>query len=199
MMKKLIASLARIPFSMLATQFPAAPTCFYALRNLVPDVIFSNTHQAIVAMDLKTHACRFNCEQPILITKVGYRAWRKGITYRISLWQAGKNAPLASCLVSPLNTSELQFFSLKRPVRAYPDSTYYISRTYISGGPYHNMTDYVGWLNKKDGKAVYPLKQNVITLANGFFSDEANPLNSEGMSDINTCMLLPMIDFEYVL
>lgn len=197
MMKKLISSLARIPFSVLAQQFPEAPMCFYALRTVVSAFICQTGYRTLVAMDLKTHACRFNCEKPIRITKVGYRAWSAGITYRISLWEAGRKEALISCLVCPQHTEEIQFFKLKHPVDAYPDRTYYISRTYISGGPHHNITDYIGWISNKDGAPVYPVKQNVITLSNGFFSDDVNPLMSDQVSDITTNSLLPIIDFEY--
>ncbi|WP_073233132.1 DUF4082 domain-containing protein [Pedobacter caeni] len=197
MMKKLISSLAGIPFSVLAQQFPEAPMCFYALRTWVALFLSNKDYRSIVAMDLKTHACQFNAEQPILITKVGYQAWKPGITYRIALWQVGRTKALSTCLVKPEHTSSVQYFTLKNPVAISPEQTYYISRTYIGGGPYHNMTDYIGWLSNKEGAPVYPLKQHVVTFSNGFFSNEHNPLLSDEISDISTRSLLPMIDFEY--
>ena len=196
-MKKLISSLAGIPFSALAQQFPEAPMCFYALKTLISVFLSDKGYRSIVAMDLKTHACQFNAEQPILITKVGYQAWKPGITYRISLWQVGRTTALGTCLVRPEHTSSIQFFTLKNPVEIYPGQTYYISRTYVAGGPSHNMTDYVGWLSNKEGALVYPLKQDVVTFSNGFFSNEHNPVLSDGISDIRTRSLLPLIDFEY--
>lgn len=196
-MKKLISSLAGIPFSVLAQQFPEAPMCFYALKTLTSVFLSGKEYRNILAMDLKTHACQFNAEQPILITKVGYRAWKPGITYRIALWQVGRAKALGTCLVKPEYISSIQFFTLRNPVEIYPEHTYYISRTYVSGGPHHNMTDYVGWLSNKEGAPVYPLKQDAVTFSNGFFSNEQNPLLSDGISDISTRILLPLIDFEY--
>lgn len=148
-------------------------------------------------MDLKTHACSFHCKQPIRISKVGYQAWKSGITYQISLWQYGKTEALATCLVSPDNTGDIQFFALEEPVNVQPGVDYYISRTYVSGGPHQNLRDYIGWLSNLDGVLVCPLEQQEITLSNGFFSDDENPLQSEDMSNITTQALLPLIDFEY--
>ncbi len=198
-MKKLISVLASIPFSILAQQFPEAPMCFYVLKNAVTAFIGNGNYTTLLAMDLKTHACGFSCEQSIKITKVGYRAWKPGINYRISLWRPDCDLPIASCLVTPEDTEAIQFFTLKRPVSIHPDSSYFISRTYVSGGPNCDVTDYIGWLGNNKGEAVCPLKQNVIVLSNGFFSNDMNPFRSEHVSNITTRALLPLLDFEYTI
>lgn len=198
-MKKLISSLASIPFSVITQQFPEAPMCFYALKTVLSVFVFQNGYKTLLAMDMKTHACVFNCEKPIVITRVGYRAWKAGISYSISLWQVGNDLALSTCFVTPKNTDAIQFFPLNKPVYAYPGATYYITRTYVSGGPNNDYTDYVGWLSNKDGASLYPVRQNVITLMNGFFTEDVNPLSSEQVSNIRTGSLLPFIDFEYSL
>nr|WP_121273439.1 hypothetical protein [Pedobacter schmidteae] len=198
-MKKLISSLAGIPFSIIAQQFPEAPMCFYALKTVLSLFVFQNGYKTLLAMDMKTHGCTFQAEKPVTITKVGYRAWTPGITYRISLWQVGQELALSTCCCSPKNTEGMEFFSLIKPVQIVPGNIYYITRTYISGGPNNSSGDCVGWLNNKQGGNIYPVKQHVITLTNGFFSDDVNPLQSESMSNISTGTLLPYIDFGYTL
>jgi len=198
-MKKLITILASIPIAMLSQQFPEAPMYFYVLKNAIAAFICKGSYKTLMAMDMKTHAAAFSCDHKILITKVGYRAWKPGITYTISFWEHGKEQALTSCMVTPQDTEDLQFFSLKNTITAYPGTKYYISRTYISGGPNHDMSDYIGWLSNKNGADICPLKQNGITLSNGFFSDDINPLNSSDAASITTNSLLPIIDFEYTL
>lgn len=198
-MKKLITTLASIPFTVLAQQFPEVSLYLYSLKNVVSAFICQVGYQQVLAMDLKTHACNFNCEKPIRIMRVGYRTWKTGITYQISIWQTGLKMPLATCLVTPEDTGVIQFFSLAEPVYAWPGISYYISRTYVSGGPNHSITDYIGWLSNKGGIAVYPIRAEEITLSNGFFSDDESPIESDSVSNITTHTLLPLIDFEYTL
>lgn len=198
-MKKLISSLAGIPFSVIAQQFPEAPMCYYALKTVLSLFVFQNGYKRLLAMDMKTHGCVFNVEKPVAITKVGYKAWKAGITYRISLWELGRDLALATCFISPGKTDVIEFFSLKRPVVIRSGKTYYITRTYVAGGVSSEPTEYVGWLNSKEGGSIYPVKQHVVTLVNGFFSDDTDPLKSDRMSNIRTATLLPFIDFEYTL
>jgi hypothetical protein len=198
-MKKLISSLASIPFSVIAQQFPEAPMCFYTLKTVLSAFIFQNGYKTLLAMDMKTHACTFTTEKPISITRVGYRAWQAGINYSISLWKVGNDHALSTCFISPQNTDVIQFFSLNEPVSIQPGITYYITRTYVNGGPNDDLRDYIGWLSSKEGGSLFPVRQNVIILTNGFFSDDINPLQSESMSNISTSSLLPFIDFEYTL
>ncbi len=198
-MKKLITILASIPITMLSQQFPEAPMYFYVLKNAIDAFICKGGYKTLLAMDMKTHAAMFSCDHKIVITKVGYRAWKPGITYTISFWEYGKEQALASCIVTPQDTEDLQFFPLDTTLTAYPNITYYISRTYISGGPNQDMSDYIGWLNNKNGTNICPLTQHMITLSNGFFSDDINPLNSVDAANITTNSFLPIIDFEYAL
>jgi hypothetical protein len=196
-MKKLISSLAGIPFSVIAQQFPEAPMCFYALKTVLSLFVFQNGYKTLLAMDMKTHGFLFSVEKPISITKVGYRAWKAGIVYSISLWEVGKEVAMSTCFINPKNTSAITFFSLKLPVVITPGKSYYITRTYVDTVENGDLTDCVGWLNCKEGGSVYPVKQHVITLVSGFFSDDVNPLQSDSMSNIRTTTLLPYIDFEY--
>lgn len=196
-MKKLISSLANIPFSVIAQQFPEAPMCFYALKTVLSFFVFQNGYKSLLAMDMKTHAYTFSTEKPIAITKVGYRAWKVGITYRISLWQIGVDKPLSTRYISPANTKDIEFFSLKYPINIHPGIVYYITRTYVNGGD--ELADCVGWLSSNEGGSLYPVKQGPIVLNHGFFSDDIDPLQSESMSNIQTGTLLPFIDFEYTL
>lgn len=198
-MKKLISSLANIPFAVITQQFPEAPMCFHALKTVLSFFVFQSGYKILLAMDMKTHGCVFNSEKPIAITKVGYRAWKAGITYQISLWEVGVDGVLSTCLVSPRNTNAIEYFALKYPVSIQPGKTYFITRTYVNGGPNGNLTDCVGWLSNKEGGSLYPVKQHPVTLSNSFFSDDANPLQSDSMSNIRTGTLLPFIDFEYAL
>lgn len=196
-MKKLISSLAGIPFSIIAQQFPEAPMCFYALKTVLCHFVFQNGYKTLLAMDMKTHGCAFHTEKSIAITKVGYRTWKAGLTYSISLWQVGEDFALSTSFISPKNTDVIEFVPLKQPVIIKPGKSYYITRTYINKENGENQSDCVGWLNNKEGGAVYPVKQHLITLTKGFFSDDVNPLQSERMSNISTNSLLPFIDFEY--
>lgn len=198
-MKKLISSLAGIPFSIIAQQFPEAPMCFYALKTVLSCFVFQNGYKTLLAMDMKTHGCVFHAEKLIAITKVGYRTWKAGLTYSISLWQVGHEVALSTCFISPKDQDVIEFFPLKRPVVIEPGKTYYITRTYVDEELTGNQSDCVGWLNNKEGGCVYPVKQHVITLTNGFFSDDVNPLQSDSVSNIRTTSLLPYIDFEYTL
>jgi hypothetical protein len=198
-MKKLITSLANIPFSIIAQQVPEAPMCFQALKTVLSLFTFKSGYKTLLAMDMKTHACAFNSEKPIAITRVGCRAWMTGITYSISLWELGQERSLGTCLVCPGNANAVEFFSLKYPVAILPGKTYYITRTYVSGGLNNNATDHVGWLSSKDGGSIYPIKQQSITLIYGFFSDDEHALQSDNASNIRTSTLLPFIDFEYTL
>jgi hypothetical protein len=198
-MKKLISSLANIPFSVIAQQFPEGPMCFYALKTVLSVFVFQNGYKTLLAMDMKNHGCVFNSEKPIAITRVGYRAWKAGIVYRISLWEVGLEKALSTYFVSPQNTNVIEYFPLKCPVAIQPGKTYYITRTYVSGGPNDDLRDCVGWLSNKEGGSLYPVKQGPIVLSHGFFSDDSNPLQSESMSNIRTGTLLPFIDFEYTL
>jgi|GEM_PF-1839100 len=198
-MKKLISSLAGIPFSVIAQQFPEAPMCFYALKTVLSLFVFQNGYKTLLAMDMKTHGCVFNTEKSIAITKVGYKAWKTGITYSISLWEAGRDLALGTCFINPKNTDVIEFFSLKCPVVITSGKTYCITRTYVDGEVNGQTSDYVGWLSSKENGSVYPVKQQVITLTDGFFSDDVNPLQSDSMSNIRTSTLLPVIDFEYTL
>jgi hypothetical protein len=198
-MKKLISSLAEIPFSIIAQQFPEASMCFYALKTVLSNFIFQNGYKTLLAMDMKTHGCVFSTEKPIAITKVGYRAWKPGISYSFSIWQVGKSHSLSTCFISPSDTEKIEFFTLRRPVFIESGKTYYITRTYVESTGNNNQRDYIGWLNSKERGTVYPVKQQVVTLINGFFSDDINPLQSESMSNIRTTTLLPFIDFEYTL
>jgi hypothetical protein len=196
-MKKLISSLAGIPFSVIAQQFPEAPVCFYALKTVLSLFVFQNGYKTLLAMDMKTHGFLFSVEKPISITKVGYKAWKAGIVYSISLWEVGKEVAMSTCFIKPKNTSAITFFPLKLPVVITPGKSYYITRTYVDTVENGDLTDCVGWLNCKEGGSVYPVKQHVITLVSGFFSDDVNPLQSDSMSNIRTTTLLPYIDFEY--
>ncbi|SMC59797.1 hypothetical protein [Pedobacter nyackensis] len=198
-MKKLISTLASIPFSIFAQQFPEVPMCFQALKTILSLFAFKSGFKTLLAMDMRTHACAFNSEKPIVINRVGCRAWMAGITYRISLWELGEERSLGTCLVCPGDTNTIEFFSLKYPVAIQPGKTYYITRTYVSGGLNDNATDHVGWLSSKDGGSIYPIKQQSITLIHGFFSDDEHPLQSDSASNIRTSTLLPFIDFEYTL
>lgn len=198
-MKKLISSLAGIPFSIIGQQSPEAPMCFQALKAVLSLFAFKRGYKTLLAMDMKTHACAFYSEKPIAITRGGCRAWMKGITYSISIWELGRERSLSTCLVCPGDTNAVEFFSLKCPVAIQPGKTYYITRTYVSGGLNDNPTDHVGWLSSKDGGAIYPIRQQDITLIHGFFSDDENPLISDSASNIRTNTLLPFIDFEYTL
>lgn len=201
-MKKLISSLAHIPFSIIAQRFPEASMSFYALKTVLSNFIFQNGYRTLLAMDMKTHGSMFNTDKPIAITKVGYRAWKPGLAYSISLWQVGCKHALSTCFISPINTESIEFFPLNGPVPITSGKTYYITRTYVESGATEGsagLSDYVGWLNSKDGGAIYPVKQEIITLMGGFFSDDINPLQSESMSNIRTTTLLPFIDFEYTL
>jgi hypothetical protein len=198
-MKKILSSLAGIPFSIIAQQFPEAPMCFHALKSALSLFTFKSGYKTLLAMDMKTHACAFYSEKPIAITRVGCRAWMTGITYNISIWELGQEQSLNTCLVCPEDTNAIEFFSLKYPVVIQPGKTYYITRTYVSGGLNDNATDHVGWLSSKDGGAIYPIKQQGVTLIHGFFSDDENPLVSDNVSNIRTSTLLPFIDFEYTL
>lgn len=197
--KKLITSLAEIPFSIVAQQFYQAPTCFYALKTVLSNFIFQNGYKTLLAMDMKTHGCVFHAEKPIVITKVGYRAWKAGIAYSISIWEVGHDHSLSTCFIAPTDVDKIEFFPLKCPVSIKEGKTYYITRTYIESEASDNQSDYVGWLNNKERGAVYPVKQQVVTLINGFFSDDVNPIKSDSMSNIRTNTLLPFIDFEYTL
>lgn len=198
-MKKLISSLAGIPFSIIAQQFPEAPMCFHALKTVLSYFVFQNGYKTLLAMDMKTHGCAFHAEKLIAITKVGYRTWKAGLSYSISLWQVGHERALSTCFISPKNTDGIEFFPLKRPVLIEPGKTYYITRTYLDVDANGKFSDCVGWLNTKEGGYIYPVKQHVVTLANGFFSDDVNPLQSDSVSNIRTDTLLPFIDFEYTL
>ena len=198
-MKKLITILASIPITMLSQQFPEAPICFYVLKNAIAAFVCKGGYKTLLAMDMKTHASIFSCDHKIVITKVGYRAWKPGIRYKISFWEPGKEQPLASCTITPQNTTDIQFFSLENPIVVHPNITYCISRTYISGGPNHDINDYIGWLSNKSGTEICPLKQNIVTFSNGFFSDDINPIKSTDAANITTNSLLPIIDFEYTI
>lgn len=198
-MKKLISSLAGIPLSIIAQQFPEAPMCFYALKTVLSNFIFQNGYKTLLAMDMKTHGCVFHADKPIAITRVGYRAWKKGLTYSISVWEVGNDLALNTCFIRPQNTEIIEFFVLKRPVPIQPGKTYYITRTCIDEQADGLGSDYIGWLNNKEGGHVYPVKQHMVTLTNGFFSDDVNPLQSDSVSNIRTDTLLPFIDFEYTL
>lgn len=198
-MKKLISSLAGIPFSIIAQQFPEAPVCFYALKTVLSNFVFQNGYKILLAMDMKTHGCVFHTEKLIAITKVGYRTWKTGLTYSISLWKIGQDIALSTSFIRPKNTEVIEFFPLMRPVNIEPGQTYYITRTYVNEGTEENHCDCVGFLNNKDGGCVFPVKQHLITLTNGFFSDDVNPVQSDSMSNIRTDSLLPFIDFEYTL
>lgn len=197
--KKLITSLAEIPFSIIAQQFPEAPMCFYALKTVLSNFIFQNGYKTLLAMDMKTHGCVFQTEKPIVITKVGYRGWKAGIAYSISIWEVGGDHSLSTCFIAPTDVDKIEFFPLKCPVFIDGGKTYYITRTYIGSGVNDNQSDCVGWLNNKERGTVYPVKQQAVTLINSFFSDDVNPLQSDSMSNIRTTTLLPFIDFEYTL
>ncbi|MCD0489459.1 hypothetical protein LPB86_14545 [Pedobacter sp. MC2016-14] len=198
-MKKLIYALVNIPVSILTQQFPEAPMCFYMLKNAISSWLATAGYKTLLAMDLKTHACEFRTKQPIVVTKVGYRAWRAGIVYSISFWEPNCEFSLSTCIVEPKDIKNIQFFSLQEPICLSPEKTYYISRTYLSGGPNDDITDYVGWLSNNVGSAICPFIEGVIQLSRGFFSDDINPFNSECTANISTSSLLPLLDFEYRL
>lgn len=198
-MKKLISSLAELSFSAIAQQFPEAPMCFYALKTVLSSFLIQNGYKTYLAMDMRTHGCSFTTDKRIVITKVGYKAWKPGLAYRISLWQVGKTHSLSTCLISPQNTTAVEFFPLNRPVSIAAGKIYYITRTYIEDCTEDRLSDSVGWLNSKDNGVIYPVKEQAVTLIDGFFSDDVNPLQSDRMSNIQTKALLPLIDFEYSL
>lgn len=195
MMKKLISSLANIPFVALAAQFPEAPMCFHALKTVITGLMTKPGHHAILAMDLKTHASCFDCCRPVIITKVGYQAWKSGILYRVFIWEVGKQRPLSTCLIKPERPGTMEFFNLKYPVQIEPGKSYYISRTYIEGGLNRDMRDYVGWLSKREDGC--PQQQQLVTFRNGFFTDGTNPCISHDPADIATQSLLPVLDVAY--
>lgn len=198
-MKKLISSLAEIPFSIIAQQFPEAPVYFYAIKMILSNMINQNGYKRILAMDMKTHGCSFTTEKQIAITKVGYKGWKSGLVYSISLWQVGIDHSLSTSFISSRNTDIVEFFPLDNPLIIESGKTYYITRTYIESDGNNNQNDCVGWLNSKENGSICPVKQQTLTLINGFFSDDINPLQSERMSNIRTTTLLPFIDFEYML